>query len=138
MEGGNFAVVEKRLLCDGAITFGFQEVRPSSVFYCRSIPCANLVVCSIEAMLKNDPNNHACYGFLKALKETYVKASLQMDSDLRTWIARQRLIIIEALKKPAKGDCAMFIEMVQEHGNIAMLYETYVPLLRKIGSILTY
>ena len=61
-----------------------------------------------------------------------------MDSNLKTWIASQRRMIIEALKKPAKEDCAMFIEMVQEHGNIAMLYETYVPLLRKIGSILTY
>ena len=89
-------------------------------------------------MLKNDPNNHACYDFLKGLKETYVKASLQMDSDLSTWIACQRLMIIEALKKPVEGDCTMFIEMIQEHGNIAMLYETYAPLLCKIGPILTY
>ena len=83
-------------------------------------------------MLKNDPNNHACYGFLKALKETYVNASLQMDSDLSAWITCQRLKIIEGLKKPAEGDCAMFIEMIREHGNIAILYETYVPLLCKI------
>ena len=30
----SLSVVETPLLCDSAITFGFQEVRPRSVFYC--------------------------------------------------------------------------------------------------------
>jgi hypothetical protein len=89
-------------------------------------------------MLKNDPNNHTCFAFLKALKETYVRISLPMDSDLSTWIACQRLMIIEGLKKPAKEDGSMFIEIVREQGNIAMLYETHVSLLCTIKPILTH
>jgi hypothetical protein len=64
---------------------------------------------------------------LKALKEAFLRASPQVDAELSVWIDAQRLKIIEALKKPTKDDCGMLIEIIQEHGNISILCETYVP-----------